>query len=151
MSHGPFGLGGGTFRPAPAGSAIVRATSRATFRECNASKSKRKGHVEAKTVGVASYSFPEVDIPAYGTARTLSGDEPSLARRLPRQGGYDQQPGAWMLQQRLSSLSPRASDTRVSGIIYRTLMDAQLALMPWSRPLDRISLLVQRSTGELRI
>jgi hypothetical protein len=52
------------------------------------------------------------------------------ACRLPRQGGYDQQPGAWMLQQRLSSLSPRASDTRVSGIIYRTLMDEKLALMP---------------------
>src|ERR1017187_7373397 len=115
MSHGPFGLGGGTFRPAPACSAIVSVTpisvsasasistrlilvfmfilfalpglfrhlefSRSHIRQApaqhlaprsgNASKSKRKGHAEAKTVGVASYSFPAVDVPAYGTARTL--------------------------------------------------------------------------------
>jgi hypothetical protein len=31
------------------------------FRGCNAGKSKRTGHVEARTLGAASYCFPEED------------------------------------------------------------------------------------------
>src|ERR1019366_7412202 len=99
MSHGPFGLGGGTL--APACSAIV-----------NVAPISVSASASISTRSILVFMFILFALP--GLFRHLEFSR-SHIRKAPAQ------------------------------------MDAQLALMPWTRPLDRISLLVQRSTGEIRI
>src|ERR1017187_2530144 len=133
MSHGPFGLGGGTL--APACSAIV-----------NVAPISVSASASISTRSILVFMFILFPLPGLfrhllflpGGRRpcgwncsnpvrrwTIPGPPPAAARRIRsatrshiRQApAQHPAPRAWMLQQRLSSLSHRASDTRVSGII----------------------------------
>src|ERR1019366_4800527 len=133
MSHGPFGLGGGTL--APACSAIV-----------NVAPISVSASASISTRSILVFMFILFPLPGLfrhllflpGGRRpcgwncsnpvrrwTIPGPPPAAARRIRsatrshiRQAPAQHlAPRAWMLQQRLSSLSHRASDTRVSGII----------------------------------
>src|ERR1019366_4257192 len=133
MSHGPFGLGGGTL--APACSAIV-----------NVAPISVSASASISTRSILVFMFILFPLPVLfrhllflpGGRRpcgwncsnpvrrwTIPGPPPAAARRIRsatrshiRQAPAQHlAPRAWMLQQRLSSLSHRASDTRVSGII----------------------------------
>src|SRR5450759_1717646 len=135
MSHGPVGLGGGTLAPVPACWAIVNVAPISV--SASASISTRLilvfmfilfalpglfRHLLFLPGGrrpcVWNCSNPVRRRPIPGPPPAAAWRKRSATRSHIRQApAQHPAPRAWMLQQRLSSLSHRASDTRVPGII----------------------------------